>query len=382
MPANPTIPRPDNALLNPQWQGRPSNEWYTFWQQLLQFVRENGGTEADIAALEARVAALEADSGADAVIQGQYSVEVLGSLEGGTVTVQLVGDTISPGNTYYYGTGQTGVRGWFTVASALVQGSGITLTVGADGVITIAHADTSSVTNLTSDNANGVVIQDVTQTFDTFGHVLTSTVATKDVWESPVLTGAPVAPTPAAGDNDTSVATTAFVFAAVPNASYRTLMTASSIITAGAATGTYAMVAGGDGCVLSGADTAIPLQTIYIDSADFPTVNAATTKLRIRVQLYTNDTAPTGNYTFGLYPITRPGTSGGSGVNAYTLGTVVTGSDGATFTAPAADGLLNAVGADFALPPNGHYVIGLVTTAVPVANSNIHMNASLQMRNA
>lgn len=67
---------------------------------------------------------------------------------------------------------------WFT--RSLVQGSGITIT-NADGTAgdpTIAHADTSSVANLTSDNSNGVVIQDVTFTFDTFGHVTGATVGT------------------------------------------------------------------------------------------------------------------------------------------------------------------------------------------------------------
>lgn len=236
------------------------------------------------------------------------------------------------------------------------------------------------INSFSSDTSNGVVIQDASVSFGPGG--LSASFVTADVWASPALTGNPTAPTATAGDNDTSIATTAFVGAAVPNASYRTLMQASSIITAGSAIGTYAMVAGGDGCVLSGANTATPVQSIYIDSADYPTTNGAATKLRIRVQLYTNDTAPTGNYTFGLYPITRPATSGGSGVNIYTIGSVVAGSNGATFTAPAADGLLSAVGADFSLPSNGHYVIGVLTTAIPAANSNIQFNASLQMRNA
>lgn len=258
----------------------------------------------------------------------------------------------------------------------------ISTAAAGSGTIT---SDWSQITNIpassfSSNNSAGVVIQDIAVSFG--GGGLSASFTTTDVWASPVLTGNPTAPTPSVGDNDTSVATTAFVASAVPNASYRTLMTANSIITAGSVAGTYAITAGGDGCVLSGADTAIPLQSIYIDSADFPTVNGATSKLRIRVQLYTNDTAPTGNYTFGLYPITRPGTSGGSGVNVYTIGTVVSGSDGATFTAPAAGGLLNAVGSDFALPSNGHYVIGVVITDAPVANSNIQITASLQMHNA
>lgn len=270
------------------------------------------------------------------------------------------------------------------VTRAITAGTAITVTNG-DGVAgapTVAHADTSSVADLNSNNSNGVFIQDFAVTFDTFGHVQTVAVVTADAWASPVLTGNPTAPTAAVGDNDTSVATTAFVGAAVPNASYRSLLQANSIITAGSTAGTYALTAGGDGCILSGANTAFAPQSIYIDSADYPTVNGATTKLRIRVQLYTNDVAPTGNYTFGLYPIIRPATSGGSGVNIYTIGTVVSGSNGATFTAPVADGLLNAVGSDFALPANGHYVLGVVTTATVAANSNIQLTAYLQMRNA
>jgi hypothetical protein len=89
--------------------------------------------------------------------------------------------------------------------------------------------------------------------------------------------------------------------------------------------------------------------------------------------------APTGNFTFGLYPITRPGTSGGAGLAIYTLGTVVSGSNGATFTTPAADGLLNATGSDFALPANGHYVIGVVTTATIATSAHVHMTAKLQI---
>jgi hypothetical protein len=68
-------------------------------------------------------------------------------------------------------------------------------------------------------------------------------------------------------------------------------------------------------------------------------------------------------------------------VDIYTIGTVVSGSNGAVFTTPAADAMLNAVGSDFALPANGHYIIGVVTTNTVATNSHLHMTASLQMRN-
>jgi len=203
---------------------------------------------------------------------------------------------------------------------------------------------------------------------------------------SPTLTGTPTLPsgtiatTQTAGNNTTAIATTAFVTAAVPNASYRTILQASGSLTAAKVAGTYAL-GQGDPIAISGTGTLYPIATIYIAAADYPTVNGAAAKLRIRVQLYTNDVAPTGNFTFGLYPITRPGTSGGAGLDIYTLGTVVSGSNGATFTTPAADGLLNAVSSDFSLTSDGHYVIGVLTTATVATSSHLHMTASLQLRN-
>lgn len=165
------------------------------------------------------------------------------------------------------------------------------------------------------------------------------------------------------------------------NLSYRTLLDCSGSHTAAKVAGTYGM-GQGDPLAVSGTGTLYPLNSIFIAAADYPTIGLLAAKLRIRAELYTNDVAPTGNFTFGLYPITRPATSGGAGLCIYTLGTVVTGSNGATFTAPAADGLLNAVGVDFALPADGHYVIGIVTTTTVAASAHIHTSASLQMRNA
>lgn len=162
---------------------------------------------------------------------------------------------------------------------------------------------------------------------------------------------------------------------------YSTLLQSSGSHIAARVAGTYGM-GQGDPIAISGTGTLYPLNTIYIASADYPTVGGVAPKLRIRAQLYVNDVAPTGNFTFGLYPITRPATSGGAGLNIYTLGTVVTGSNGATFTAPAADSIGFATGADFALPSDGHYVIGIVTTATVAGSSHVHMNATLQIRNA
>ena len=164
-------------------------------------------------------------------------------------------------------------------------------------------------------------------------------------------------------------------------ASYRTISHVSGSHTAGRVAGTYGL-GQGHPLAISGTGILYPLNLIHIVQADIPTINGLPTKLRIRAQLYTNDVAPSGNYTFGLYPVTRPATSGGAGLCIYTLGSVVNGSNGASFTNPAADLMGNAVSADFSLPADGVYCIGVVTTATVAANAHMHMVAQLQMRNA
>jgi hypothetical protein len=198
---------------------------------------------------------------------------------------------------------------------------------------------------------------------------------------SPTLTGTPLAPTAAAGTNTTQVATTAYAMSAAPNASYRTILQATGSHTAAKVGGTYAL-GEGDPLAVSGTGTLYPLAVIQLVAADYPTVNGLAPKLRLRFQLFTNDVAPTGNFTLGLYPITRPGTSGGAGLCIYTLGTVVAGSNGATFSAPAADLLGSMVGADFAFPTDGPYVLGIVTTATVATSAHVHVCAQLQIHNA
>lgn len=210
---------------------------------------------------------------------------------------------------------------------------------------------------------------------------LVSDLGLKASLAGPIFTGVPAAPTAAAGTNTTQLATTAFVTTINNNASYRTLLNVGGSHIAAKAAGTYA-IPRGDALAVSGTGTLYPLGVIQIVSADLPTINGITTKLRIRAQLYTNDVAPTGNFTFGLYPITRPATSGAAGLCIFTLGTVVAGSNGAAFVTPAADLLGSAVGADFALPADGPYVIGVVTSATVATSAHVHVSAQLQMRNA
>ncbi len=169
--------------------------------------------------------------------------------------------------------------------------------------------------------------------------------------------------------------------ASVPNASYRSLLDTTSSHIAARVAGTY-WFGQGQPAGITGTGTLYAPNLLYIDSADYPTLNGVAPKLRIRAQVYVNDVAPTGNFTLGLYPVTRPATSGGAGLNIYTMGAVVTGSAPTTLTTPAADSMNIIVGSDFALPANGHYVLGMVTTATVAASSHLHISAILQMRNA
>lgn len=65
------------------------------------------------------------------------SINTANSVDQSTGSLQLLNDTASPGNTYFYGTGPTGTKGWNTIAAALAAGTNITLSTGSDGVTTI-----------------------------------------------------------------------------------------------------------------------------------------------------------------------------------------------------------------------------------------------------
>ena len=81
--------------------------------------------------------------------------------------------------------------GLSNVPNSSLQNSSITVNAGAGltgggtpslgGSVTVSHADTSSATGFDSDNSNGVVIQDIKVTLDTYGHVTGSTVSTVDL---------------------------------------------------------------------------------------------------------------------------------------------------------------------------------------------------------
>lgn len=165
------------------------------------------------------------------------------------------------------------------------------------------------------------------------------------------------------------------------NAQYKNLLMASGSHIAAKVAGTYA-IQNGNPLAVSGTGTLVPTPIIYLAAADFQSADGVAPKLRIRAQLYGNDVAAfTGTFKVGLYPVTRPATSGGAGLCIYTLGSVVAGSE-VTFTNPAADLIAAQAGADFALPADGHYCLGVVTSATVATSALLHVVAILQTHNA
>lgn len=146
--AVPRIPRAQTSISQPPAvAGKPTGTeyiapiWYDFLRQVLDFINASGLVDPGVIdSILSRLDDLEDDAGG--VIVGPVSVQVLGTLAGGGVTIRLLGDESAPGNTYYYGTGPTGGKGWHTVASAFTAtADGILLTTGADGVTDITPDD-------------------------------------------------------------------------------------------------------------------------------------------------------------------------------------------------------------------------------------------------
>jgi len=88
----------------------------------------------------------------------------------GTLSFNVLGEM------YAGGTGLSGLNKVYH-AGNVSQGTGMAVTANNTG-LTIAHADTSSVNNLSSNNSGNTFIQDISLTFDTFGHVTGASVAT------------------------------------------------------------------------------------------------------------------------------------------------------------------------------------------------------------
>jgi hypothetical protein len=118
-----------------------------------------------------------------------FSITLTGDVTG-TGTVTNLGNvsfaTTIAANSVALGTDTTGAY-----VADVVAGSGISLSEtnsgGENNTVTVSHADTSSVSNLSSNNSGNTFIQDLSFTFDTYGHVtgasaVTATVNPYDGW--------------------------------------------------------------------------------------------------------------------------------------------------------------------------------------------------------
>lgn len=166
------------------------------------------------------------------------------------------------------------------------------------------------------------------------------------------------------------------------NAVYRTLLSAQEFFNDGCFAKTYPMQRAGEtttapqGNEGNSAGTWRAMPFFYFDDADYK-VAGLTQKLRLRAQIACNATKAAIKFTFGLYPLT---VAGAADTLKVTLGEVITGST-VEINEPAASTVTPAVGADFAIPVDGAYVLGVVTSAQLTADSYVLTSAQLQSHN-
>ena len=120
---------------------------------------------------------------------------------------------------------------------------------------------------------------------------------------------------------------------------------------------------------------------VFLSSADYSLPSSRAKKLRLQIFVSTNDTQihPTGtSISVGLYPITRPSTSGGNAKVIYQRGSLVTGSE-TTITNLIVDSTLKQTSLLFDFPPDGLYAVGLRLSGTVVASAALHVDTKLQV---
>lgn len=134
-------------------------------------------------------------------------------------------------------------------------------------------------------------------------------------------------------------------------------------------------IIGAGNFTVAGSDTTTAIDPFYFDDADL--ASALTPKFRLRVQVYTNATAPTSTFTVGLYSITAVA----GGANAHNWSINASAETGSTlpFAAPALSTRNQSATSNFAVPADGHYVpVVAVSVASMVANSAVEIAVQLQ----
>jgi hypothetical protein len=112
---------------------------------------------------------------------------------------------------------------------------------------------------------------------------------------------------------------------------------------------------------------------IYFEPTDYALPNR-TLSLRIRAAVLSNATSPAATFQFGLYPITN---AGGASALAYTLGTLVSGTN-LTVANPGASSWAVQSGTAQSGITAGRYVIAVIPSTTVAANSRVKCIAMLQ----
>lgn len=154
---------------------------------------------------------------------------------------------------------------------------------------------------------------------------------------------------------------------------YTTVAAVEGGIPAGTSAGNLAF-AGSGTPIATGSAMGSSMQ-IYIDDADY-TITGLTTKMRVKMVLFTNATAPAINFTAGLSAIT--GVAGGANSVAYTYSAQTAGTT-VTRTTPAASTRFVDLTADFNVPADGYYLL-TVTTSGAMAATNPRVNVVLYLQ--
>lgn len=104
------IPRVGASFLD--HRGEVSKEWRDYLQQI-PADQAIAAIRAEIQALANRVNDIDQNAPETHNLLGQGSVRVFGDLTQGNATAQLDGDENAPAASHYYGTDETGARGFF-----------------------------------------------------------------------------------------------------------------------------------------------------------------------------------------------------------------------------------------------------------------------------
>jgi hypothetical protein len=139
------LPAAREAFVNPD--GTPSRSFYNY---LLQSSRDSGSSGSDVNQVKLDIQTIAKRLGAEdgkssSITSPVFGFTGFGSIfakqDGNSVTLALVNDANSPGNSYFYGTDTGGVKGWFAISSTMDGSANVALSVGTDGITTFDLTD-------------------------------------------------------------------------------------------------------------------------------------------------------------------------------------------------------------------------------------------------